>query len=360
MKGVGQGEVVTVSAGPSTTLEEVGSRMLEELRGRGAEAAGWETHGVRLYLDGSGVEGVHGNACKVADFLCHDRPIPCAVDSLAEERAPANVVVMVQGRPIMLSMDRSDTVGALKSQLSDMRGIPRDEQRLIFAGQQLEDRRTLGSYGVDEVATIVLSRRLKGGARFVDVSATGAEQVHKWNVGAPRWRVALEGLCIEGRCRNEGCDAHDQMVVMNAEFQNFDLILNASDCECPMCRRLVVPIKPGFANCSYRITARKKGSSQLLQVPWTDVRNAYATYNEHVAHVAEWDRMRIFVRPLGSRATDDCAICFDSLDCDTTVHRLPCHHWFHKDCIIQWSGVQAAKQEVPTCPLCRNPFVPPS
>lgn len=54
------------------------------------------------------------------------------------------------------------TVGQLKSKLEGKAGIPIDQQRLIFKGNQLEDNKTLVSYGVQDEEKITLVLRLIG------------------------------------------------------------------------------------------------------------------------------------------------------------------------------------------------------
>ena len=52
----------------------------------------------------------------------------------------------------------------LKAEIREKFGIPTDQQRLMFAGKQLKDEKTLWSYGVRKESTLNLMMRLSGGA----------------------------------------------------------------------------------------------------------------------------------------------------------------------------------------------------
>jgi len=90
-----------------------------------------------------------------------------SLDSILSLRGGMQLFVKtLTGKTVSIEVEEGESIEDVKAKIAEKEGIPAEQQRLIFGGQQLQDQKTLQDYDVGDDSTLHLVLRLRGGLRW--------------------------------------------------------------------------------------------------------------------------------------------------------------------------------------------------
>jgi len=247
-------------------------------------------------------------------------------------------------RTIILFLHAFTSLGELKQMIHEKEGISPNQQRIIFAGRELEDGRTISDYSVQKESTLHLAKRL------IQNVAPGEKNSKNPDVDkedTKKWQSLINGLNIEGKCLNPVCAGYNKTVLVQVGFGTFDIVIDKAIVKCSVCTKVVVVEKYGLAKCAFAVSGMKvetdKGAEPFVVQKWEKVQEAFKYFNPEEVCNKKWVNLKIHCKELEKMVMVECGICKKFMD---KPYMRECGHSFHEDCVSRSGNVSEM------CVLC--------
>jgi ubiquitin C len=205
---------VKTLSGKTTTVDVEASDTIASIKGKLKDCEGIPESDQRLVFAGKHLEDDR----VISDYNMRN---DSTIYLLLRLRGGMQVFVKtLTGRTMTVNVEGTNTVADLKEKIREKESIPADQQRLVFAGKNLEDDRVLSDYNIQKDSTVNLLLRLRGGMQVFVKTLTGRTMT-----------INVEGVNTVAELKEkitarEGIPAEQQRLVFAGKNLEDDKVLN--------------------------------------------------------------------------------------------------------------------------------------